>query len=109
MEVFNWIPAPGMTVNTEPSVAVVKLGDGYEQRQKKGINNMLRKYPVTFRLRRNEAWLLDDFLARHGGVDAFLWTPPFRYKQGRFVCRKWSSVVQSTVTEFSCEFEEVMM
>ncbi|WP_347254389.1 phage tail protein [Leminorella grimontii] len=108
METFNWVPVPGMSVQAEPDVRVVKFGDGYEQRQKKGINNKLLKYSVTFRVPRAEAWLLDEFLARHGGVAAFLWTPPYRYKQSRFVCRKWTSNIRSTVTEISCEFEEVM-
>lgn len=108
METFHWCPAPGMSVPTEPKVRVIKFGDGYEQRQPSGINNKLRPYSVTFRVRRHEAWLIDDFLLRHGGVDAFLWTPPLRYNPIKVVCRKWTPTVQSTHVEISCEFEEII-
>ncbi|QBH97154.1 phage tail protein [Limnobaculum zhutongyuii] len=108
METFHWCAAPGMSVPTEPKVRVVKFGDGYEQRQPNGINNKLRSYSLTFRVPRHEAWLIDDFLYQHGGVETFLWTPPHRYEPIKVVCRKWTPSVGSTVTEISCEFEEVV-
>lgn len=107
METFNWCPVPGMSVPTEPKVNKIPFGDGFEQRQKKGINNNLRPYTVTFRVKRDDAWLLDDFLLRHGAVDAFLWTPPFRHKQIKVVCDKWTPNVLNTIVEFTCEFREV--
>lgn len=109
METFHWRPIPGMSVPTEPNVRVIKFGDGYEQRQPKGINNNLQKYSLTFKVPRDEYWLIDDFFNRHGGVDAFLWTPPLRYKPAKFVCRKWTPTVNRRKIEISCEFEEVVM
>jgi hypothetical protein len=48
-ETFTWTPQKGYSVERTPNVAVVKLGDGYEQRQTKGINPLMDKYSLTFR------------------------------------------------------------
>ncbi|MBK5072235.1 phage tail protein [Budviciaceae bacterium CWB-B4] len=109
METFHWRPVPGMSVPTEPNVRVVKFGDGYEQRQPKGINNNLKTYSLTFRVPRHEFWVIDDFLTSHGGVDAFWWTPPLRYEPIKVVCRKWTPTINRRKIEISCEFEEVMV
>ncbi|MBJ5136673.1 phage tail protein, partial [Salmonella enterica subsp. enterica serovar Derby] len=44
METFNWKIRPDMTVESEPKVTSIKLGDGYEQRRPAGLNNHLAKY-----------------------------------------------------------------
>ncbi|EBP9663407.1 phage tail protein, partial [Salmonella enterica subsp. enterica] len=48
-ETFTWTPQRAYQVERTPNVAVVKLGDGYEQRQTKGINPLMDKYSLTFR------------------------------------------------------------
>lgn len=40
-EIFTWTPQKAYSVERTPNVAVVKLGDGYEQRQVKGINPLV--------------------------------------------------------------------
>ncbi|OHG61778.1 phage tail protein, partial [Salmonella enterica] len=90
MKTFHWKVDPDMGVDSEPQVAVVKFGDGYEQRRVTGLNSNLKKYSVTIRTKRQDAGYLEDFLSEHNGVKAFLWTPPYGYRQIKVVCRKWS-------------------
>ncbi|MDT3641178.1 phage tail protein, partial [Cronobacter sakazakii] len=40
-QTFTWSPQKAFTIEHTPNVAVVKLGDGYEQRQVKGINPLM--------------------------------------------------------------------
>ncbi|EAV4625415.1 phage tail protein, partial [Salmonella enterica] len=54
METFHWKIRPDMTVNAEPKVVSMKLGDGYEQRRPAGLNNLLSTYSVTIRVRKCE-------------------------------------------------------
>ncbi|EAA7762230.1 phage tail protein, partial [Salmonella enterica] len=79
MKTFHWKVDPDMGVDSEPQVAVVKFGDGYEQRRVTGLNSNLKKYSVTIRTKRQDAGYLEDFLSEHNGVKAFLWTPPYGY------------------------------
>lgn len=46
-ETFTWSPQKGFTVTRTPNVSVVSLGDGYEQRQVKGINPLMDSYSLT--------------------------------------------------------------
>lgn len=36
-QTFTWSPQKGLMITRAPNVAVVKLGEGYKQRQVKGI------------------------------------------------------------------------
>lgn len=108
-EVFHWKVRTDMRVDSEPRARVVKFGDGHEQRQPDGLNTDLKKYTVTLSALRRDAYLLEDFLSRHGGVKSFLWTPPYGYRQIRVVCRKWSVAVKGLRCEYSATFEQVMV
>ncbi|MGV6989662.1 phage tail protein [Testudinibacter sp. P80/BLE/0925] len=106
MEVFNYCPLPGMTVDNEPAVNEVQFNDGYVQRRPKGINNLLRKYPATFKVRNEKRLDVDAFFMRHGGYLPFLWQDPYSGKQVKVICSKWSAKMGRTHTEFSCEIKE---
>ncbi|EAO8774054.1 phage tail protein [Salmonella enterica] len=108
MEVFRWKVDPDMEVDSEPQVTVVKFGDGYEQRRVTGLNSNLEKYSVTIRTKRQDAGYLKAFLSEHGGVKAFLWTPPYGYRQIKVVCRKWSVKVGLLKATFTATFEQVV-
>lgn len=58
---INWKIRPDMTVESEPKVTSIKLGDGYEQRRPAGLNNHLAKYNVTVRIRKGEHQNLEAF------------------------------------------------
>ena len=68
----------------------------------------LKTYSVTLSVSREEATALESFLAEHGGWKAFLWTPPYGYRQIKVTCAKWSSRVSMLRVEFSAEFEQVV-
>ena len=91
-----------------PSVRKVRFGDGYSQRAPAGLNANLKTYSVTISVPRWEATALESFLAEHGGWKAFLWTPPYDWRQIKVTCAKWSSRVSMLRVEFSAEFEQVV-
>ncbi|PVK27333.1 phage tail protein, partial [Salmonella enterica subsp. enterica serovar Gaminara] len=57
---------------------------------------------------RQDAGYLEDFLSEHNGVKAFLWTPPYGYRQIKVVCRKWSVKAGLLKTTFTATFEQVI-
>lgn len=111
-EVFTWIPQKGYSVERTPDVSVVKLGDGYEQRQVKGINPLMDKYSLAFRgvdgpCRANPAKAAEAFLKARMAVEAFYWTPSDTGVQRLFVCRSWSMVKTGPLYELTATFEQV--
>ncbi|QIQ21023.1 phage tail protein [Zophobihabitans entericus] len=108
MEEFQWEVAPDMVVNVSPKVKVVKFGDGYEQRQKSGINHDLRTYNVTIKVKREDEFFIDEFLSRHGAVNKFLWRQPHTHKLIAVVCRNWNISVSNIITTITATFEEVV-
>ncbi|MSK85446.1 hypothetical protein GKE21_25765 [Escherichia coli] len=64
--------------------------------------------PVTLSVPRWEATALESFLAEHGGWKAFLWTPPYDWRQIKVICAKWTSRVSMLRVEFSAEFKQVV-
>ncbi|HAM8962903.1 phage tail protein [Escherichia coli] len=97
-----------MEVNSQPSVREVRFGDGYSQRMAAGLNADLKTYRVTLSVTREEARHLEAFLAEHGGWKAFLWTPPYAWRQIKVTCAAWSSRVRMLRVEFSAEFKQVV-
>ncbi|ENL7137292.1 phage tail protein, partial [Escherichia coli] len=104
MKTFRWKVKPGMDVTSAPSVREVRFGDGYSQRAPAGLNADLKTYSVTLSVSREEATALESFLEEHGGWKAFLWTPPYEWRQIKVTCAKWSSRVSMLRVEFSAEF-----
>ncbi|MBE2898079.1 phage tail protein [Pasteurellaceae bacterium 20609_3] len=108
MKTFPFCVRPSLTINSEPRVNKVQFGDGYQQRQRKGINNLLRSYPVVVKVKNEERFQVDRFFSDCAGVEAFLYNDPFLGKAVKVVCTKWTASMGRTHTEFNCEFEEVM-
>lgn len=107
METFNFCIRPNFTVNNEPRVDVVKFGEGYSQRSRRGINNLLRTYSVVVKVRNKERFLVDNFLARRSGVEPFYFLDPYTGEKKKVVCGKWPAKIGKAYTEFSCDFEEI--
>lgn len=113
-ETFTWKPQTGYSVSRQPNVAVVKLGDGYEQRQTKGINPLLDSYSLTFHGvdglcgRSNIAKQAEAFLRARMAVESFYWTPSDTGQQELFVCRSWSMTKTGPMYELTATFEQVM-
>lgn len=112
-QIFTWSPQKGFTVSRAPNVAVVSLGDGYEQRQTKGINPLMDKYSLTFIGtdgvcdRPNYAKQAEAFLKARMAVESFYWTPSMTGIQALFICRSWSLKKTGSVHELTCDFEQV--
>ncbi|EHP6688129.1 phage tail protein, partial [Escherichia coli] len=104
----RWKVKPDMEVNSQPSVREVRFGDGYSQRMAAGLNADLKTYRVTLSVTREEARHLEAFLAEHGGWKAFLWKPPYAYRQIKVTCAGWSARVGMLRVEFSAEFKQVV-
>lgn len=89
---FIWVPSYQSNFNGNPRVKEIKFGDGYTQRSKDGINNILLDLEYNFDNRSlNEASAILHFLHTRQGTESFLFTPapPFA-KQKRFICNKWN-------------------
>jgi phage-related protein len=112
-ETFTWSPQKGFTASRAPNVAVVKLGDGYEQRQVKGINPLMDSYSLTFMgtdgqcSKPNVAKQAEAFIKARMAVEAFYWTPLDTGVRALYVCRSWSMKKTGPVFELSCTFEQV--
>ncbi|MGO0457371.1 phage tail protein [Escherichia coli] len=114
-EVFRWTPQRSYSVTREPNVSVVKLGDGYEQRQAKGINTLLDSYTLVFKGSSagcgdggNVAIQAEAFLRARGAVEAFYWSPSMDGVQRLFVCRSWSMTKDGPVYTLNATFEQVV-
>lgn len=90
MSTFTYLTDYQTPKTVEPSVTVIKFGDGYEQRQKKGINNQPQKWDLQFQNRTDtEANAIEAFFVAREGVESFDWTPPDSGTALKFVCRSW--------------------
>ena len=77
------------------------MGDGYEQRLKRGINSTRRTYTLNFTARTNTVTTnILNFLASSTGGDngakSFTWTPPYG-ATGKWVCEN----PRVTITSFN--------
>lgn len=112
-ETFTWIHQTNINSDSEPNVSVVALGDGYEQRQEKGINTLMGSYPnlkfIGFddKCRPNIAKQAEDFLRARKAVEAFYWTPFDTGIQALFICRSWSLNKNGSVWTLTASFKQV--
>ena len=77
MDRFTITPSYSSGVSTDHRVLAAQFGDGYQQRAADGINAMRRRFMLRFsKIRSAKAAEVIAFLEAHGGVTAFIWTPP---------------------------------
>ena len=89
---FFWRPNYNSPISLEPTIKIIKFGDGYEQRVPDGINTKLLKLDLDFSLRTEaETKAISHFLEKRLGSDAFAFTPlpPFDLEK-LFVCRNFN-------------------
>ena len=102
-ETFTWAVRTGDSGQIDFKVRAASFGDGYQQLVGDGINSKRAKWPVTVIGTLMEVQPVIDFLDRHGGAKAFLWTSPIGV-QGRYVCASYvpkrgaGSIVTLTAT-----------
>ncbi|WP_073884869.1 phage tail protein, partial [Salmonella enterica] len=80
----------------------------FEPRRPAWLTYPLAKYNVTVRMRTGVHQTLVAFLSRLGGVNSFLWTPPYTWTHIRVICRIWSIKVGSLWVTVTTTFEQVV-
>ncbi|MGP7732928.1 phage tail protein [Oceanimonas smirnovii] len=105
MELFSWCPDTCELAET-PRHKEVKFGNGYSQRKRDGINNLLATYTLTFSDKPATIGALREFLQRHGGVDAFQFQLPGELPV-KVVCKQWGGPRRGGWWQLNCVFEEV--
>jgi phage-related protein len=108
---FFWTPSYAPSINSEPTVNIVKFGDGYEQRSPENINSNLLKVSLNFDKRDEaETKAISHFLHQRGAQEAFVFTPPSPYNSmKKFVCRSWDVTMNfQNNYSISATFEEVV-
>lgn len=106
----EWIypPDAGVNCTTTPSVIVSKFGDGYEARNKVGINGLKQKWDVKFTLTGSRLTSAETFLQDRSGSEAFIWKTGPNGTSYKVVSREW--VIDHTgggVATISTTFERV--
>ena len=105
---FEWIADWDASENPVAKVTKIQYGDGYMQRQTKGMNPVAVTWNLTFKNRDDaEATAIREFLEARYGVVAFTWTPPGQ-TQKKWICDSWPrSIPGYNVNNFSLKFELV--
>jgi phage-related protein len=87
---FDWVPSYQLDIEVAPRIRSVKFGDGYEQRMKDGINNIVTTWSLLFKGRADvEADAINAFLVARAGWDYFLFKPPGSAVYVKVKCTKW--------------------
>ena len=105
-------PSYSPKLSIENDIIRVNMGDGYEQRLKRGINSTRRIYTLSFNARTDTVTtnilnFLADPLKGDNGAKAFDWTPPFG-STGKWVCQNPSvTMVAHNLNDIELVFREV--
>ncbi|WP_413730790.1 phage tail protein [Sodalis sp. RH22] len=106
---FKWIPdQEGTTAKAQPKIRLVTFGDGYEQRQKNGINHDLRSYSLSFTGDADYIKEILDFLEDRGGVEAFIWKAPDKWINRTFKATDWSYPLNGIWETITVTVQEVV-
>lgn len=93
MSTFTWAPDYDAENNIKPTVETVKFGDGYEQRQARGINISRQNWNLVFsNLDSATMTSITAFLDATNGVTSFDWTPPGG-SAGKYVCAGYKNKI----------------
>ena len=103
--------APGRSslMRRRADILEVRFGDGAMQRRPRfGGATAHREWHLLFdMLAAREITAIDSFLASHGGVTPFVWTPPHG-RSGRYLCAAWQVTPASPrLASLSAVFTEV--
>lgn len=128
LETFSYQVETGLGESFSPKINKVQFGDGYIQRSKKGINNILREFSVTYKgvwgvtiqngkpvIANQGAYdemnAVEEFLLRHEGYKSFMWDSFRKHNQGKpikVVCENWSIDRQNGYGTISMTFTETL-
>lgn len=96
------------TTDNKFNIYDVKLGDGYSQRGKQGINNKETRWSLKFRNNYDDIETIKEFINDHEGHIAFSWAPPKEVAQA-FICQAYQGPVEFApgYYELKCTFIKV--
>ena len=103
-------PSYGFTKSQKPLKQVVKLGDGYEQRLKVGLNQNPFQLSVAFNnITQTDANTIETFLtARADDNASFDFTAPGEATSKKYICDSHRKVINfPNRASITCEFREV--
>ena len=103
-------PSYGFTKSQTPLKQVVKLGDGYEQRLKVGLNQNPFQLSVAFNnITETDADTIETFLtARADDNASFDFTAPGESASKKYICDSHRKVIRfPNRASITCEFREV--
>lgn len=102
-------PDVGSGKKTTARTLTAKLGDGYEQRGKDGLNTIGRSLSLKWTLlTESQAYALDNFFIEHEGYKAFLWKAPRDTVTRKWKCESWDNPWDTGTTDtFSATFTQV--
>jgi phage-related protein len=108
MDEFDFLPDWQAQGTTTANVSKVQFGDGYVQRQNKGMNPLKVSWGLSFNPRSDdETDDIENFLIAREGVTAFTWTPPGQ-AQAKWVCSQWTRTkMGDNVNSITMTFEKV--
>ncbi|MEE5149110.1 phage tail protein [Pseudomonas alliivorans] len=86
IETFTWPTQHGDAPDITYRVRTSQFGNGYKQDVGDGPNNKEDSYPITFTGTKERVLQIMEFLDRHAGAKAFLWTTPLG-QIGLFTCK----------------------
>ena len=102
----------GAVMRREPNIQEVKFDNGgYSLRMRRGMNadKQIRDVPINV-ISIAGGNSVEGFLAAHGGVSWFWWTPPRQTSPRKFICKRWTREPLSgskTHDRMTMVFEEV--
>ncbi|END0094500.1 phage tail protein [Pseudomonas aeruginosa] len=76
IETFTWTTESGGEGDITFATRSAQFGDGYKQLVSEGLNSKSQSWPVSITGPAATIKAAMDFLDRHAGARAFLWTPP---------------------------------
>lgn len=106
MPEFQFVPDWNAQSNVTANISKVQFGDGYVQRQAKGMNPLVISWNLTFNNRTDaEIAAIVEFFEERFGVTAFTWIPPGGTLV-KWTCSRWTPVkMGDNVGSISATFE----
>tara|TARA_Y100001970_G_C13760450_1_gene615487 strand:- start:137 stop:505 length:369 start_codon:yes stop_codon:yes gene_type:complete len=105
-------PSYDPTLEIENNIIIQKLGDGYENRLRRGLNTSVRTYTLDFLARSditvtNILAFLSSSTGGNNGAKSFTWLPPYG-ATGKWVCASQSVTKTAyNLNDISLTFREV--
>jgi phage-related protein len=105
IQIFKWAPDDSATCDSTMRTRKSQFGDGYTQVSGDGLNGEEDSWDLSFGGLAEEIKPIQDFIRAHGGIRAFLWTPPGG-ELGLYRCEKHRKQAQpGQVFQLTATFE----